>query len=157
MGRLTRLVIAMLGLVVPASWALSAGPATADDVHPEWGHVQGQNAVLQRGCHAYTYTYAITPPPGNWVVEIFITGPTGLSVATPVLLINSDPLSGTHTFDLCKPATQPGVYTVVPKLSVIDGNQPEQDGFLPTTTFTLTQAPRPTRHPGVWHLVPIRR
>jgi hypothetical protein len=138
---------ALAALSTALGVALALGPASpvaADQVHhADWGHVKGHNAVLKRGCHTYTYSYAITPPPGDWAIEIFITGPGPhdthgrVGLANTVFVDGFDPEVGTGHFILCRPTTRDGRFTIKTRLSVQDGPDSYTEGWLPVAHFRL--------------------
>jgi hypothetical protein len=148
MGR-SRSILAA-SLLVAAGTGLGSSPVSADQVvHPEWGQVTGHNAVLKRGCHTYTYSYAITPPEGDWALETFIRGPgpahgpRRVGLANSAFLDGYDPLSGTGHFILCQPSTRSGRFTIKTKLSVQNGPDSYTEGWLPVAHFRLRA---PGRH-----------
>ncbi|WP_205475123.1 hypothetical protein [Nocardioides sp. SYSU D00038] len=111
------------------------GPAEAA-VHPEWGYTKGKPGVLKRGCHTYTYTYAVKPPPGYWAIETFLIGPGGGRLGAGKHLDGADPLTGSGVFRLCKPATRAGVFTIRTKVTSVDGGD-YYEGWLPESKFRL--------------------
>ena len=133
------------------SLTLGAGPATAGDsdplegvpMHPEWASVLGHAGVLKRGCHSYTYTYAVTPPEGIWALEVFISGPGLEHVAAGGFLDGYDPTSGTGTYKLCKATVRSGRFSIEAKISVDDGSGHITEGRTATDFFRLR---RPHRH-----------
>jgi hypothetical protein len=112
-----------------------APPATAVDVHPEWGSTSAADATIKRGCRGYAYTYAITPPDGDWMLETFLVGPGGKAYGSDYF-ITGDPLSGVGSWRLCRRSTRGGTYTVRAKLSVINGGD-YYEGWLADTKFRL--------------------
>lgn len=140
--------IAVAALVAGLA-TVPAAPASADHdpvegltVHPEWGSVTGTSGVLRRGCHGYDFRYSIDPPEGDWVLEVFITGPGRLHVTSGAYFSGSDPLTGTDRFKLCRASTRPGTFTIQAKLSVDNGAPGYVEGQLPPSTFKLRKQRR---------------
>ena len=84
-----------LGLLTLTPVASTAAPtsalaASADDTHPEWGGTAAPNATIKRGCRQYEYTYAITPPDGDWALETFLVGPGGKASGSGYFLTGKD-------------------------------------------------------------------
>ena len=115
--------------------SLPAAAAEEEEVHPEWGSTSAPNAVLRRGCKKYEYSYDITPPPGNWMLEIRIKGPSGKRVAAGVWM-DPDPLRATIPYRLCKATTRRGRFTIRAYLSV-QNNDEMVEGWLPESHFRL--------------------
>jgi len=111
-------------------------------VHPEWGTVTGVGGVLRRGCHTYTYGYALQPPEGIWALEIFISGPGLEPLGGGGFLDGYDPESGSSRYTLCRATTRHGKFTIEAKLSVDDGAGHITDGLLPADTFRLRRPHR---------------
>jgi len=111
-------------------------PAGAKEVHPEWGSTSAPDGVLKRGCKSYSYSYALTPPKGDWALETFIVGPKGKRLASGAFMVNLDKLADTATYRLCKPTTRPGTFKIKAKVSVLDGDE-LTEGWLPITRFRL--------------------
>ena len=130
-------------MAVPGLTAVTASPAAATAVpaadplvHPEWGSTSAENATIKRSCHQYAYSYAITPPEGDWSLETFLVGPRGKAYGSGYFVTGKDELSGTSTWRLCKRSTKGGVYTIRAKLSVQNGTE-LVEGWLPDSTFKL--------------------
>jgi hypothetical protein len=127
------------GAAVPAP-AYERGkpsPVAGLTLHPEWGTVTAKSGVLRRGCHTYTYRYAITPPEGVWAIEVFISGPGLKHVAAGAFLDGYDPRSGTGHYKLCKATVHYGRFKIETKLSIDDGAGHITEGRLPRDTFRL--------------------
>lgn len=140
MRRLAVLLAVLVGL--PA--LLTLAPVTAasalptDEVHPEWGSTASADATIKRGCRGYAYTYALTPPAGDWSLETFLVGPRGRAYGSGFFLTGDDPLVGSSQFKLCKRTTQGGRYTIRALLTVQNGEAgASYAGWLPDTTFRL--------------------
>jgi hypothetical protein len=139
--------IALVALVAPLlALAPSAGPGaaapatTAADegaVHPEWGHTKGERGVLKKGCKKYHYTYSITPPEGDWALEVFISGPDVEHLGGGAFDGSYDPTTGRGTYTLCFVTTSYGRFTIEAKLSVANGPTGYLEGWLPTSHFRL--------------------
>jgi len=127
-----------LGLLIHAPAVNAAAPA-AD--HPEWGSTSAKDATVRKGCRAYSYSYALTPPPGDWALETFLIGPHGKQYGSGYFLTGPDPLAGNSAWRLCRHSTRGGTYTIRARLTVQNGAE-YYDGWLPETTFRLHK-PRP--------------
>jgi hypothetical protein len=127
--------------LAPATGPVAAAPAPDPleslVLHPEWGTVTGKAGVLKRGCHTYTYGYAITPPEGVWALEIFISGPGLKHLAAGAYLDGYDPTTGTGRYRLCRATTRYGTFRIEAKLSVDDGAGHITEGRLPMDTYRL--------------------
>ena len=140
-----RVLAAALALVVACGllaigFRAPASGAAEEEVHPEWGSTTAPNAVLRRGCKKYEYSYAITPPDGDWDLEIRIKDPSGKRVAAGYWL-KPDPLTATHKFRLCKATTRTGRFTITANLSVQNFDE-VTEGRLPDSSFRLKRRPR---------------
>jgi hypothetical protein len=134
--------------VLATAVVLVPGPATAavDDsdgvaVHPEWGSTAGHDARLHRGCRTYAYSYALTPPEGDWALETFLVGPRGKRSGSGYFLTGSDPLAGSGRWRLCLRSTRAGTYTIRARMTVNNAVD-FYDGWLPDSTFRLTKPRR---------------
>jgi hypothetical protein len=136
--RLLVTLLLALGLAGPAP-AVTA--AAADDVHPEWGSISAQDATVKSGCAAYLYSYALTPPPGDWALETFLIGPRGKQYGSGYFLTGKDPLAGDGAWRLCRRSTRGGTYTIRARLTVQNGGD-YYDGWLSDTTFRLRKIHR---------------
>jgi hypothetical protein len=136
-----------------AASSYADNPSADPPPHPEWGSVTFADGTLLKGCHTYTFDYAISPPEGIWALEVFITGPDGQGAAGFAALDGYDPEVGTGSYRLCSEAVQPGLYTVTAKVSYTNGpNEPGPDtpdggvyGALDPTSYTLTAQPKKAR------------
>ena len=139
---LRSLIVALtLGLSTLAPTA-PAATATPGPVRAEWGSTQvAPSLALRKGCRRYDYSYALTPPDGDWALETFLLGPGGKTRGSGFFLTGSDPLSGPASFKLCFRSTKGGTYTIRALLSVQDGAD-YVEGYLPDTTFQLTKKRR---------------
>ena len=143
---MVRSVLATVALATVATLAPGpdmAGAAPARDqfetlpVHPEWGSVTGHDGKLRKGCRSYTYSYAITPPPGAWALEVVVSGPRLEGLGSGAYLDGYDPLAGTGHFTLCRNTTRRGWFTIRAKVSVDDGFGEITEGQLPPDRFRL--------------------
>ena len=132
------LALALVASVLTLSLALAAPAHSGQKVRPEWGKTAAKNGFLKKRCKNYKYSYAITPPEGNWGLELFLRGPKGKPLAHDAKVIGQNPEKGTGTFRFCRPTTRPGVFKIRAKLSVQDefGNN-YREGWLPVTKFRL--------------------
>ena len=119
------------GLQAPAEAAVAS-----EEVHPEWGSTSAPDAVLKRGCKNYTYSYQVTPPEGQWSLELFFKGPRGKRVGSAYFLAGGDPQADTRSLELCRSTTRPGRYTIKAFLSVQNLDE-TTEGWLPQSTFRL--------------------
>jgi hypothetical protein len=129
---------ALLSLVLSSG---SPAATAADDTHPEWGSTAAANARIKHGCHSYAYSYALTPPDGDWGLETFLIGPGGRQYGSGWFLTGADPLAGPGAWRLCQRSTKPGTYTIRARLTV-DNATSYYEGWLPETTFRLKKSHR---------------
>ncbi len=118
-----------------------APTATAVDVHPEWGNTSAQDATIRQGCRGYAYTYAVTPPDGDWALETFLVGPHGKQYGSGYFVTGTDPLAGAGAWRLCRRSTRGGTYTIRARLTVQNGAD-YYDGWLPDSTLRLRKPRR---------------
>jgi len=134
-------LVAPLLAVAPSALPSAAAPApkAANDgaVHPEWGSTKGEKGVLRKSCKKYHYTYSITPPEGDWAIEIVISDPDLEHVGGGVFMAGYDPKNGTGTYTLCFNNTRYGRFTIEAKVSVANGPGGYVEGFLPPSHFRL--------------------
>ena len=125
-------------VAVPGLTAVSAAPATSAEplVRPDWGSTSAPDAKIKRSCHQYAYSYAITPPAGDWALETFLVAPSGKAAGSGYFVTGKDGLTGTSTWRLCKRSTKGGRYTIRALLSVQNGTE-LVEGWLPDSTFKL--------------------
>jgi hypothetical protein len=128
---------ALLSIAPPVQSLVAAPTQASDEVHPEWGSTKGKSGVLRRGCKKYAYAYSITPPSGDWALEVTIRDPDMESVGGGVFLGGFDPQQGTGTYTVCKNNTRYGRFTIEAKLSADNGPQGYVEGSLPTSHFRL--------------------
>ena len=121
--------------LLAVGFAAPASAATEEEVHPEWGSTDAPNAVLRRGCRMYEYSYAITPPDGDWSLDLRFKDPSGKRVAA-AFWIKPDPLRATREFELCKATTRRGRFTITATLSVQKLDE-VTEGRLPDSHFRL--------------------
>jgi hypothetical protein len=130
------IVALVLGLstLVPSGAAVATTP---EPTHPEWGSTQvAPSLTLRQGCRRYDYSYAITPPDGDWALETSLLGPGGKKRGSNVFLTGSAELTATSSFKLCRRATKGGTYTIRALVTVQNGAS-YVEGYLPDTTFQL--------------------
>jgi hypothetical protein len=134
--RVRRPLSSLVFALVVALGQLSLAPsATAVDEHLEWGTTAAPDATLKQGCRGYPYSYALTPPDGDWMLETFLIGPRGKHYGSGYF-ITGDPLTGAASWRLCRRVTKSGTYTIQAKLTVINGGD-YYEGWLPETAFQL--------------------
>jgi hypothetical protein len=150
-GRRRALPAAALALAVAASGALvtaTASSAAAGTTTSQYGTISAGDGTLPAAnrCGTYSYSYALTPPPGNWAIEFFVTDPRGNTVTSYVALnaYSAGGTTGSTSYSLCSNNTAPGVFTISAKMSTDDGYGKVQDFALAPATFTLSPAPRTT-------------
>ena len=127
------------GAAAPATTAPD-GAAAAEPgqaVHPEWGWTKGKSGVLRQGCKKYHYTYSVTPPEGDWGLEIFITGPKVEHLAAGAFEGSYDPKTGRGTYKLCFVTTRYGRFTINAKVTVDNGPEGFVQGWLPPSHYRL--------------------
>ncbi len=135
-------LVAPLVALVPGAGPGAAAPADPGGVvHPEWGHTKGQSGVLKQGCRKYHYTYSVTPPEGDWGIEVFITGPKVEHLAAGAFDGSYDPKNGRGTYKLCFVTTRYGRFTINAKMTVDNGPDGLVEGWLPPSHYRL-RAPR---------------
>jgi hypothetical protein len=141
-------LVAALGLPGPATAVPGryTDPLASLPEHPEWGSITGVDGKLRRGCHPYSYSYALTPPDGVWAIEVYITGPGLKPLAGGAFLDGYDPEAGPGSYKLCRNTTRPGTFTIQAKLSVDDGYGHITEGKLPADTFVLKKQKRRHHH-----------
>lgn len=127
-------VLALITVEMPGA---SAVPAR--ETHPEWGDTAAKNATVKRGCHKYDYTYALTPPDGDWALETFLVGPRGKASGSGYFVTGKDALAGKSSWRLCWHGVKGGRYTIKAKLSIQNGAD-LVEGWLPPSTFRLRKA-----------------
>jgi hypothetical protein len=130
------LLVLGIGLAAPVG-AVEAKP----EVHPEWGRTATKAHILKRSCRNYRYTYEITPPDGEWGLEVFLVGPGGVHLGHDAMVIGTDPKKGADSFRFCRPSTRPGIFKIRALLSVqAKSGKDYQEGWLPVTRFRLRLA-----------------
>lgn len=131
---ISSLLVLGFGLAVPAG-AVEAKP----EVHPEWGKTATRAHKLKASCRNYSYRYEITPPAGNWALEVFLVGPGGVRLSHDAMAIGQDPKKGRDEFRFCRPSTRAGVFKIRALLSVQnDAGKEYMQGWLPVTRFRLS-------------------
>jgi len=120
----------------------TASPAGAMDakttIHPAWGRTSTKAHVLKPSCRNYGYSYAITPPKGDWAMETFLIGPGGVHLSSGAMAIGMDGLTGHDRFRFCRPSTRPGIFKIKALITVQDDQGKDyQQGWLPVTRFRL--------------------
>lgn len=122
-----------LGLASPAG-AAEAKP----EVHPEWGKTATRAHQLKAGCRNYGYRYAITPPEGEWGLEVFVVGPGRVHLFSDAFVIGTNPKVMRDKFRICRASTRPGVFKIRALVSVQNKSGSDyQQGWLPVTKFRL--------------------
>jgi hypothetical protein len=132
-------LVALPGLTGVATSTAAVGSEPL--VHPEWGSTAAPDGTLRRSCRPYTYSYAITPPAGDWALETFLVGPRGKAAGSGYFVTGQDALAGSSTWQLCKRSAKGGVYTIRALLSVQNGSD-VVEGWLPDSTFQLSKPRR---------------
>jgi hypothetical protein len=137
MVRVRRVLTAVLGLVLASlvsTVALTALPADAA-AHKSWGTTGAPDRTLKKGCAAYNYHYRLTPPPGDWSLEVFLVDPDKKRVASGFFLSPVDPLKGQSSFAFCSIDTRPGIFTIKARMTV--SNPYPKIRWLKPSTFRL--------------------
>jgi hypothetical protein len=110
---------ALCGLLLSGFLVAAAPASVASD---SLGTTTASNQVLHSGCHGYSYSYRITPPPNTstWSADLFLIGPKGGKLGSAYLLSPADPASGKRAWRLCRAAIVPGKYTIRMRVTSID-------------------------------------
>ncbi|WP_127481305.1 hypothetical protein [Nocardioides pantholopis] len=103
----------------------------------DWGTVSATDGKLRKGCRTKAYTYAITPPEGDWALETFLIDPRGRKLGSGVLLGGHDATQGRASFRICRATTRPGKFRIRALLSVQNGPVEYQEEWLATATFRM--------------------
>ncbi|MDQ4054898.1 MAG: hypothetical protein M3237_19695 [Actinomycetota bacterium] len=116
---------------------VAAGPAAPSD---PMGTATARHQVLQRGCHAYPFSYRVSPPPTTttWAAEVFLIGPHARKLGSKQFVSPADPATGKSTWRLCRAAVVPGRYTMRMKVTLID-NYDHHISWVKPTTFRLSR------------------
>lgn len=119
-------------------------PALADS---GYGSLSAPSAVIQPGCHDYSYSYVIHPPANtDWVFLATVAAPDGTKEGTKMWASPADGTSGSGVFHLCSSQTPPGVYTITGELDFSNGSQEAPTQVFATPAhFTLSSPSRPAR------------
>jgi hypothetical protein len=128
-----RLVLALVLLLGLAALGTTT-PAGASEVG---GSVQATDAKLRRGCHTYSFDYAVQTPYDDWSLETTVVDSRGEGVASHAFLGPYDPQAQRATYRLCRWATRPGRFTVRAKLVAYDDPSEGTEVLLPEATFRL--------------------
>lgn len=141
MLRQTMLGSLAAALLAPALLVVgSAAPAHAGVVkHHEWGSITASDAKLRKGCRAYRYHYDVSPPEGDWGLELFLVGPGREGLGSDAHLVDHDPLSGDGKFVICRATTTYGRFMIRGKLSVQNGPEEYDEGWIKPAFFKLTR------------------
>ena len=134
-----RTVARAAAAVVFAGLLSAAPPAVAAEERPEWGELRASDQVLRRGCRSYEYRYAIRPPEGTWILEVFLVKRTGRKIASGVFQEGQDPEQDEARFRLCRPGTRAGHFVIQGKLTIQDDHDPaiETEGWITPAHFRL--------------------
>jgi hypothetical protein len=143
MTMLRQTMLGSLAAVLLAPALLVVGtpsPAHARVVkHHEWGLISAADAKLRKGCRSYAYSYSISPPEGDWGLELFLVGPGKEGLGSAAHLIDHDPLSGGDRFTICRATTTYGRFMIRGKLSVQNGPEEYDEGWIKPAFFKLTR------------------
>jgi hypothetical protein len=128
------LLAAICGLVL--AWPLAGSAAATDPL----GTATARDQVLRPGCHAYPFTYRVTPPAHTttWSAEMFLIGPRGGKVGSAAFLSPADATRGKSSFRMCRASIIPGKYTIRMKVTYIDVYDLVTSTVKPTT-FRITR------------------
>ena len=137
MTLVTRLGTALLTTpLVAAVGLLPTSPAHAvpdrAGVDAGSGTTAMPDQVLRRGCHAYAYTYSLSPGTGDWIFESFLVDPDRQRVSSGVFSSDSDPNPGTATFTFCRSVTRFGTFKIRGRLTTYDGYEEASAWITPT-------------------------
>jgi hypothetical protein len=123
-----------LGLVLAVAMLTVGAPAGAVEAG---GSLQAADGVLRRGCHTYSFVYAVQTPYDDWMLETSVRDPRGRGVASQAFLGPYDPRSQRVTYRLCRWATRPGRFTITGKLVAYDAPDHGTTVQLPVGSFRL--------------------
>lgn len=134
----------LLGLA-PAAPASAAEP-TAEEF-AGMGRTSAPSYRLPPGCHWYGYSYRVSPPESEWILETYVADAAGVAQASDIIMSGADPTSGTKRFQLCASNTAaPGLFTIRGKLSYKhDATMPlfdqtrDYSGWIATSYFRVTK------------------
>lgn len=121
-------------------------PASADS---SYGSMSAPPAVIQSGCHHYSYTYVIHPPADtNWDFIVQLNDPQNTPVGAQLWASGADGLSGTGSFELCSSQTPAGTYTLTGELDYSNGSQeaPTQVFLTPAHMVLTSPTATPVHH-----------
>ena len=104
----------------------------------ELGHLAAADAKLRDGCHRYSFSYHVNPPPGDWSLETVVVNRRGAKVASGFFVGGQDPETGTGSFQLCRRTALGGRY-VLHGLVSADDNGDLVEGHLAPVEFRLTR------------------
>lgn len=143
-----RLAVGALAAATALGGALVAGaePASAGSATSEYGTLSVPDSVLaaRHTCATYTYSYAMTPPEGLWLLETFVVDPAGVTVASGAILGDYTPGGdqASSSFQLCRNTTTPGTFTLRGTFSVDDGTGRITTSAMSPATFVLSKPAR---------------
>lgn len=127
------LVASMLTLSAAASPAASGAESTAS-----YGATSAQRQVLRSGCRTYAFKYRITAPGNDWMAEISLISPSGVSLSSHTFKKSAgDARKDTRRFRLCDASTEPGRHTITMKVTSYDTRTEDTRRSTPTR-FRLT-------------------
>ena len=131
------LTAALCGLLM--AWPLlTATPAGAAE---PLGSATARDQTLRAGCHAYSFSYRVTPPrhTTTWSAEIFLIGPRGGKVGSAYFLSPADPARGTSGWRMCRSSIVAGKYTMRMKVTYIIDFYDSYTATVKPTTFRITR------------------
>ena len=133
MRRTTRALSLLLATAVLAlDGSTGAGATEGSDL----GHLAAADGRLREGCHRYSYSYHVNPPPGDWSLETVVVNKRGAKVASGFFVGGQDPETGTGSFQLCRRTALGGRY-VLHGLVSADDNGDLVEGQLTPVEFRL--------------------
>ena len=121
-------------LVLALAASLLGAPAGAVEAG---GTLDAADGTLRRGCHTYSFTYAVQVPYDDWALETSVRDPRGHGVASQAFIGPYDARSRRVTYRLCRGATRPGRFTVTGKLTAYDDPSEGTVVQLPVASFRL--------------------
>jgi hypothetical protein len=131
---LRRAPVLVAGLVLALGTLAIGAPAGAVEAG---GSLEAADGVLRRGCHVYSFVYAVQTPYDDWMLETSVRDPRGRGVASQAFLGPYDARSQRVTYRLCRWATRPGRFTVIGKLVAYDDPDRGTTVQLPVESFRL--------------------
>jgi hypothetical protein len=130
----SRTLVLVLALGLTGLTGVAAGAAEAGDAG---GTLTASDGTLRRGCHTYSFRYAVEVPYDDWMLETSVRDRRGRGVASHAFLGPYDPRSQRVTYRLCRGATRAGRFTITGTLVAYDDPDRGTTVRLPPESFRL--------------------